>query len=234
MSLKPSIKSIALAVSIVINTLLIGYIIKELYSQPKPIVIENNIKDDNYFSEYFKVDDRILFVGNSLVYRCDWKELLNNPNIENKGVGGITTYEIFMRYNNIIKGKPKKIFFLMGINDLLKEAPESLIMENFHRILYQLKASSPLTEVYFLSLLPVNPELRNSDTPEFTTNEAVDHLNLTIKNFTDTFGLNYIDVNSILKNENGSIDSTLSEDGVHVKQIAYEKMKAILKEKVEE
>ena len=122
----------------------------------------------------------------------------------------------------------------MGINDLLKEAPENLIMENYHRILYQLKASSPLTEVYFLSLLPVNPELRSNDTPEFTTNEAVDHLNLTIKNFTDTFGLHYVDVNSILKNEAGSIDSTYSEDGVHITQLAYEKMKAILKEKVEE
>jgi len=234
MTFKLSIKPILLIASVIINVVLIGYVINSLNSEPIPVVNQSNIKDDNYFSEHFKVDDRVLFVGNSLIYRCDWKELLDNQNIENKGVGGITTYEIFMRYNNIIKGKPKKIFFLMGINDLLKDAPENLIMENYHRILYQLKASSPLTEVYFLSLLPVNPELRSDDTPEFTTNETVDHLNLTIKNFTDTFGLHYVDVNSILKNEEGSIDSTYSEDGVHITQLAYEKMKTILKEKVEE
>ena len=163
MSLISKIKSNSLTLSIVVNVILITFIIINKNDTPSKLEttkVQHKLIDNDYFSEYFKVDNRILFVGNSLVYQCNWSKLLDNPNIINRGVGGITSYEIFMRYNNIIDGKPKKVFFLMGVNDLEQNAPEDIIMENFHRILYQLKATSPLTKIYFISLFPVAPELR--------------------------------------------------------------------------
>jgi lysophospholipase L1-like esterase len=232
--MNPKAQKIILITSLLINVLLIYFLLptKEIVQPPQQEM--KMLKDPDFFTEFFKVDNRVLFVGNSLIEQGNWSVLLDNPSVVNRGMSGLSSHEIFMRYKKLIDGRPKKIFFLMGINDLEQLIPEPLIMENFHRILYQLKATTPLTEVYFISVLPINPDINTEETVVVSNNEAVDKLNLTIRNFTDTFGIQYVDANLILKSCTTPTDSLYQKDGIHLTELGYEKISDLLKSKVEE
>ncbi len=47
---------------------------------------------------------------------------------------------------------------LIGINDIEHNIPDTLIVNNYRRIIRQIKAESPKTKIYFHTLLPVNNE----------------------------------------------------------------------------
>ena len=224
---------IILGISIALN-LFLGYSLSNIEEPTVPQKEIKKLSDVDFFTEYYKVDDQILFLGDSWVAQGKWKELLNNPNIINRGEGGITTYQFYMKFNDLIRGKPKKVFLLLGVNDLEKDAPEEFIMENFHRVLYEMKAKSPLTKIYIINLFPINPELNTSDTPLFVTNDMINSLNVTLKNFTDTFGINYIDANAALRDQSGNIDPKFAKDGLHISDLGYEQIIPLIKAKLEE
>lgn len=218
-----------LIASLALNLILVVGIVYTLNYKRKP-----QIKDINFFTEYYKVDNRILFIGNSIIKSGNWNQLLNNNDIVNLGISGISSYEIFMQFDALFKGKPKKVFFEMGINDIRKAAPLQVLMENFHRILYAVKSKSPLTKIYFISVMPINHAMESPKNPILAHNDMIDQLNNTIKSFTEKFGVNYIEVNSLLKDKEGNLDPNYSIDGVHLNALGYEKIKPVLKENVEQ
>lgn len=60
----------------------------------------------------------IIFLGNSITNGGEWAELLGNPHVKNRGISGDRTDGVLDRLHVITKGKPAKIFLLIGINDL--------------------------------------------------------------------------------------------------------------------
>ena len=60
----------------------------------------------------------IIFLGNSITNGGEWAELLGNPHAKNRGISGDTTQGVLDRLSTITKGKPSKIFLLIGTNDL--------------------------------------------------------------------------------------------------------------------
>lgn len=62
--------------------------------------------------------DDIVFLGNSITNGCEWHELFNNPNIKNRGISSDVSMGVYDRLDPIIKGKPAKIFLMIGINDI--------------------------------------------------------------------------------------------------------------------
>lgn len=60
----------------------------------------------------------IIFLGNSITNGGEWAELIGNPHVKNRGISGDRTDGILDRLHVITKGKPAKIFLLIGINDL--------------------------------------------------------------------------------------------------------------------
>ncbi|MBR2050772.1 MAG: GDSL family lipase, partial [Rikenellaceae bacterium] len=67
----------------------------------------------------------IVFLGNSLTDGCEWDELFGMKNIKNRGINADNTVQMQKRIDHIIKGQPKKLFLLTGVNDLAdKRSPE--------------------------------------------------------------------------------------------------------------
>ncbi|MCI1945386.1 GDSL-type esterase/lipase family protein [Clostridium luticellarii] len=112
----------------------------------------------------------IVFLGDSLTNRSQWQELFNNPHIKNRGIDGDTTSGILNRLNTITRGHPKKIFLMIGINDLLHKQDTAYILSNYEKILNKIRTDSPDTIVYTESILPNNNIKSNRDV-KFLNNE---------------------------------------------------------------
>lgn len=74
------------------------------------------------------------------------------------------------RLDSIVAGRPRAIFLMAGVNDLIFStiAPEALLRQ-YERLLDRIAAESPATQVFIQSPLPLD-EARNE--PYFTGKNA--------------------------------------------------------------
>ncbi len=170
----------------------------------------------------------IIMLGNSITAECEWRELLQNSLIINRGVIGDGTFDILERLTPIIEAKPKKIFLLIGVNDLLFH-PLSTISENYEKIVKRIKLETPETELYLESILPIHNDLRQNG----LKNEDIDALNQQIFELSQKYAANYIDLASKLKNTEGSLQENLSLDGIHLNGKGYQILGENLKKYIE-
>jgi lysophospholipase L1-like esterase len=208
-------KNVYLSISVILNIILCGYLVNQYrYIKKMETVLVDNYKPDN----------RVLFIGNSIFERCNWAEKMHNQNIVNLGVGGITSIEILIRLNGLVKGYPKKVFFEMGSNDINKGAGLQDIIKNFNNIIYEVRMVSPFTKIYLLSVTPVNRDFEGGNV-EFTyDNDKVDQLNETLTAFCKKYGITFVEVNSLLKNAEGKLSSDYTVDGIHLSDKGYNKI----------
>lgn len=61
--------------------------------------------------------NEIIFLGDSITDRCEWFELLSNPNVKNRGLSGDKTSGVLDRLSEITESKPFKVFIMIGVND---------------------------------------------------------------------------------------------------------------------
>src|SRR5690349_7111909 len=108
------------------------------------------------FKAYPNFSQDIVFLGNSITAGVDWMELLGNPHARNRGISGDITFGVLERLSEVTEGKPAKVFILIGINDISRNIPDSLILQNYQQIIQRIKKESPVTKIYFYTLLPVN------------------------------------------------------------------------------
>lgn len=104
----------------------------------------------------------IIFLGASIIQYGEWRELLQQPHIINRGIAGDTTRDIRERLAEVITRKPKQLFIMAGLNDIMKDQLPIVIAEQMTKILEQCRNESPVTSVYVLSILPIAKQIKNS------------------------------------------------------------------------
>ena len=169
------------------------------------------------------VEGRIIMLGNSITAECEWAELLENSNILNRGVIGDGTTDIFNRLDDVIAMKPKKIFLLIGVNDLLY-LPISTITKNYEKIVNRLLLELPNTKLYLESVLPIHNRFRRNG----MENEDIDILNKNIEQIAQKQSLTYINLNEKFKNTQGVLNPEYSIDGIHLNGKGYLLFKEII------
>jgi lysophospholipase L1-like esterase len=160
----------------------------------------------------------IIFLGDSITDEAEWTELLENPNIQNRGISGDTTERIFRRLDAIIKNQPKQIFLMVGINDLhmLKKSVEATL-EGYKEILIQFQEKLPNTEIFIQSVLPVNNDIYLY----WTDNQKVIDLNNQLQNLAKQYNHTYIDIYSQLLDTKNQLSAEFTSDGLHLNGKAY-------------
>ncbi|WP_240755319.1 GDSL-type esterase/lipase family protein [Pedobacter sp. SYP-B3415] len=97
-----------------------------------------------------------IFLGNSITAGTNWSKLLDLPQAKNRGISGDITFGVLERLQEVIDRKPAKVFVLIGINDIARNIPDSVILANYNKIIDRIRKGSRKTKIYFYTLLPVN------------------------------------------------------------------------------
>jgi lysophospholipase L1-like esterase len=174
---------------------------------------------------------RIIFLGNSITERGDWKQLTGDTTVINRGISGDNTTGVLRRLDDIILRRPSKLFILIGINDISKEIPDADIADNYRKIITQVTAGSPGTVIYFQSLLPVN-NLAKGFALRYDKQPHIVSTNLLLKQLCASMNITYVDLYPMFLNAEQKLDLKYTTDGLHLTEAAYRKWVGFLKEQV--
>ena len=166
--------------------------------------------------------ENILFIGNSITDMHCWPEVFVTSNgdylpIVNRGNSGTYSTEQSDNLESYINGKPKKVFMMIGTNDIatsggLNFSPEQ-VLAYVKSIVARIHARSPQTKVYLYSILKNN----TSNRVEATWLKA----NELTKAYADaTDKVTYIDLYDKLANVAGG--GAWSYDKLHLTAGAYQ------------
>ena len=156
--------------------------------------------------------DDIVFLGNSITNGCEWHELFNNPNIKNRG----------------IKGKPAKIFLMIGINDIAHHLSTDSIVKNITKIIRKIKKETPSTRLYIQSLLPTNDSFERFKTIMGKTPQIIE-INQLLEELAPIEKYTYIDLFPHLTTPGTTVlDPQYTNDGLHLLGDGYLVWKDVL------
>jgi lysophospholipase L1-like esterase len=169
----------------------------------------------------------IVFLGNSITFWGDWNELVQSKYIKNRGIAGDGTFGVLRRLDEVINGKPAKVFILIGINDLGKKMPDSIIAQNYERIVRRIKSGSPATRIYLQSLLPTNDSF-NKLKHLYGKEENITYLNSRLKQLAEQEQATYVDLHTNFVDEQGKLKKEYTWDGVHLTVAGYRQWAEVL------
>ncbi len=196
--------------------------------------IDSNYKRPYYeqrvslFKQLPKVKNAIVFIGNSITDGGEWQELLDCKKCLNRGISGDISFGVLARLDDALKDKPKKIILLIGINDISRNVPNEMIIDNYKEFVRRTNAASPRTKIYLQSVLPTNNTFRKFvDKNE----ESIQILNAAMLEMAkNTDGVTYIDLYSKFLDSEGRLDKKYTNDGLHLLGEGYILWVKILKE----
>ncbi|MCF0188920.1 MAG: hypothetical protein HUK04_05450, partial [Bacteroidaceae bacterium] len=101
-------------------------------------------------------ENSTVFVGNSITNMQEWGEALQCGDVKGRGVSSTISERILHHVENLVAGKPKRIFLLVGTNDLapVYGVPVDEYARNMRCIVSRIRHESPATEIYIQSILP--------------------------------------------------------------------------------
>lgn len=173
---------------------------------------------------------RIMFLGNSITQGGKWKQLFNDNTIINRGISGDNTFGMLQRMKDVVNRKPSKIFVLIGINDISKDIPVSVIADNYRQIVEEIQQGSPDTKIYIQSLLPLNPDYQGFP-QHFDKQDEVLKLNELLKNLAQRTNTEYLDIAPVFMDSNNQLHEEYTYDGLHLNEKGYEVWAKYLNEK---
>lgn len=170
----------------------------------------------------------IVFIGNSITNGAEWNELFPRKRVKNRGISGDTSEGMYDRLDALVKGRPAKIFILVGINDISRGIEVETIVQNMKRIVEKIQNESPKTKIYIQSILPVNTDFgmfKGHMKPEL-----IKEINQSYQNIAQEYKVNYIDLYShFLEEETDKMDKKYTNDGLHLLGEGYLLWREIVK-----
>ena len=160
--------------------------------------------------------DEIIFLGDSLIEQARWDELFGIPHILNRGSGGDITGAMLWRLPEVTRRRPRKVFIMIGTNDLALLVKVSAILDNYEKMIQRIHTASPRTEIYIHSLLPVWGKWKG-----LRDNEHIREVNQKLLLLAKKHHCTYINLFSSFVDENGELRKDLSFDGLHLNGKGY-------------
>ena len=159
---------------------------------------------------------KTVFLGDSLTELCEWAELLQQDSIINRGISADQTDGVLSRLDGVLNLQPKRIFLMIGINDLLFHPPQR-VLDNYKIIVERIQNHTSHIDLYVQSLLPINNEVRVVP----IANAAVVAVNAGIEALAIEKGIPYINLHPYFTDANGQLAASLTSDGVHLNGKGY-------------
>lgn len=181
------------------------------------------------FKKQKVVTGRIMMVGNSITEGGNWKKLIGDTTVINRGVSGDITFGLLQRVDDITQRKPAKLFLLIGVNDLSKKIPEEVILQNILTFVRQVQARSGSTQIFVQSILPVNPGFKNFPAG-YNVGDAVLTINSQLQKIAARFNFTFVDIHAAFTDKDGQLHAQYSNDGLHLNEAGYQRWVKVLKD----
>jgi len=160
----------------------------------------------------------IVFLGDSITAGGCWSELFPGVSARNRGIGADRTDHVLARVDQVVSGRPAKVFLKVGTNDIGSGFAIDKIVGNYRRILESFRKGSPETKVFVQSVLPREAGQR----------ARVEALNRELSVLAREFEYPFIDLYPAFLDTDGSIMDVYSNDQLHLLGAGYLKWKELL------
>lgn len=163
----------------------------------------------------------VAFLGNSITYGGDFDQAFPQLKICNLGYPSDDLSGMQKRIAQIKALHPKLLFIMAGTNNLSTFNEKSFKCD-YSGLVTEIKRNVPDVEIYVQSILPYNSNLCEVKF-KFDRNTATIKANEIIRMISEENDLNYVDLYSLYVDEEGQLQESLTVDGVHLKNNAYER-----------
>lgn len=164
----------------------------------------------------------IVMLGNSLTEGGDWPTLLHNPLVRNRGINGDMSTGIIGRLSQILPGKPRAIFLMIGINDLSQNISTRHLLMHYRQIAEEIHSHSPQTRLYIQSMLPIR-EATGRWTRLKGKSPQIAEVNRELRLLAAEFGDTFIDLYPLFTEPGTDVlRQELTTDGLHLTARGYE------------
>ncbi|KGM36143.1 GDSL-type esterase/lipase family protein [Inquilinus limosus] len=163
----------------------------------------------------------IVMLGDSLTAAADWRELLPNWDVVNRGVAGETIREISARVDAVGRLHPRVVFLMAGTNDLMVGQTPNEVAESYRLILDRLQSTG--AKVVVQPVLHVAKDRNTVGIQRFwynRRNDAISDVNARIRAIAEKRGLVFLDLNETIAPD-GVLADDLTSDGTHLRAPAY-------------
>lgn len=174
------------------------------------------------FSKMRPVDSTdVVMLGDEFTeYAGDWNILLRWHHIRNRGIAGDNVQGVYARLSQVMRGKPKMIFLMIGVNDLINNVSPSELLNDYALLVKKIQRDSPKTRIYVQSVLPIN-EGYNRDDLKGKTN-TVASFNKMLRHWCEYNHVAYINLfKSFVRHGTNELRRELTQDGFALSPFGY-------------
>ncbi|PWS26315.1 GDSL family lipase [Pedobacter yonginense] len=182
------------------------------------------------FNKTPTVGGEVVFIGNSITEVGNWQKLIPDERVLNRGISGDVTLGVLARVAEEVANKPKKVFVMIGINDLKIGVPIAQITARQREIIQLIRTKAPNTLLYMQATLPVNEKMLAKIYSRLN-NKDILKMNKALKALCRELHVGYINLQPIFVDQDGQLKAEWSTDGLHLKPQAYEAWVKYLRKK---
>lgn len=159
----------------------------------------------------------VVFLGDSLTEGLSAYGFFSDAVIT--GINSLNTLSAQEHVYEIASVHPSKLFILLGINDIWEGDSVEDFVDRYRDLVAQFEEQTPGTRIYIESMLPVSTAAMERN--PHINNTIIDSVNVALKKMAQELKTDFIDVNTVMKDENGNLRSEYTNDGVHLIDYYY-------------
>lgn len=148
----------------------------------------------------------VVFLGDSITEAVQWHELFPAVSARNRGIGGDTVEEVAARLDPIVRGHPRKLFLMVGTNDLRLRLPIERSIAAYDAMLERVRRESPDTKVFVEAVLPRSERYA----------PRIRAFNARLQEMAEHHGAVWLDWFDSFADEHGVIRPAYSNDDLHL------------------
>ena len=177
--------------------------------------------------------EQIVFIGDSITDLCPLDKYYSDLSLAtyNRGVGGDTTQNVLNRLKlSLFDLMPTKVVMMIGINDINSNVGEEKLLKNYEEILKQISTNLPQTEVFCMSILPMNKQIEEYSSISADKNlQIILRVNTQIEQIVEDYNYTYVNLFPYFSDSNDLLIEEYSDDGIHLNHNGFVVWSNILK-----
>lgn len=165
-------------------------------------------------------ENDIVFIGNSITDGGELNELFENERVLNRGIRSDDIPGVIRRLKEVTDGHPKKIFLLIGVNDISHGLSVDTLAARYAKLVNMIRSQTPDTKLYLQSVMPVNNSFKRYKSMR-GKEPVIKAFNKKIKEIAESSGSVYVDLWPFLSDDKGNLRREFTNDGLHLTGKGY-------------